>query len=300
MTIIPDFLKKGDKIAIVSPASAIRPEFIDGACRVLNQWGFVPVPGEHCRNSNGYYSGTIHQRLADFRSALHDPDIKAIFCGRGGYGTIHLTDFITPRELADHPKWIIGFSDISVLHALCHKAGMASIHSSMARHLALFGADDSCSMALLDILSGRMPSYSIPSHPFNRFGSVKGEIVGGNLAVLGALVHTPFNLLLPDKILFIEDIAEPIYKVERFLYNLRLSGVLPQLKALVVGQFTDYREPDANGDTMYRMIQRMVEPYKFPVCFNFPIGHIDGNLPIIEGATVSLSVTSTHSSLEFL
>lgn len=300
MTIFPAFLQKGDKIAIVSPASAIRPEYIDGACRVLEQWGFVPVPGEHCRNSNGYYSGTIHERLADFRDALLNPDIKAILCGRGGYGTVHLTQSITPSLIADNPKWIIGFSDISVLHAICHKAGVASIHSSMARHLALFGHDDSCSLSLLHILSGSMPSYSIPSHPFNRFGSVEGEIVGGNLAVLSALVNTPIDLLLPDKILFIEDIAEPIYKVERLLYNLRLSGVLPRLKALIVGQFTDFREPDANGDTMYRMIQRMVEPYNFPVCFNFPVGHIDGNLPIIEGATVSLSITSSHSSLEFL
>ena len=300
MTIFPAFLQKGDKIAIVSPASAIRPEYIDGACRVLEQWGFVPVPGEHCRNSNGYYSGTIHERLADFRDALLNPDIKAILCGRGGYGTVHLTQAITPSLIADNPKWIIGFSDISVLHAICHKAGVASIHSSLARHLALFGPDDNCSLSLLHILSGRMPSYSIPSHPFNRFGSVEGEIIGGNLAVLSALVNTPIDLLLPDKILFIEDIAEPIYKVERLLYNLRLSGVLPRLKALIVGQFTDFREPDANGDTMYRMIQRMVEPYNFPVCFNFPVGHIDGNLPIIEGATVSLSITSTHSSLEFL
>ena len=300
MTIFPAFLQKGDKIAIVSPASAIRPEYIDGACRVLEQWGFVPVPGEHCRNSNGYYSGTIHERLADFHDALLNPDIKAILCGRGGYGTVHLTQSITPSLIADNPKWIIGFSDISVLHAICYKAGVASIHSSMARHLALFGHDDSCSLSLLHILSGSMPSYSIPSHPFNRFGSVEGEIVGGNLAVLSALVNTPIDLLLPDKILFIEDIAEPIYKVERLLYNLRLSGVLPRLKALIVGQFTDFREPDANGDTMYRMIQRMVEPYNFPVCFNFPVGHIDGNLPIIEGATVSLSITSSLSSLEFL
>ena len=296
----PPFLQPGDKVAIVSPASAVKPEFIDGACYVLEQWGFTPVPSEHCRNSVGYYSGTVEERLNDLRQAIFDPEIKAILCGRGGYGTIHLTDFISTNELKINPKWIIGFSDISALHAMCHRAGIASIHSSMAKQLALFGTDNHCNKALLNILTGQLPTYTTPSHPFNRMGSVTGEIVGGNLAVLSGLIGTEYDLLLPDKILFIEDIAEPIYKVERILYNLRLSGGLQRLKGLIVGQFTDYREPDANGDTMYGMIRRMIEPYDYPVCFDFPIGHIDGNLPVIEGATASLNITPHEAKLEFL
>ena len=295
----PDFLKKGDKIAIVSPASAVKPEYIDGAVTILEEIGFVPVLGKHCRNSIGYYSGSVEERVSDFREALHNPEIKAILCGRGGYGTVHLSDFITLEELSNNPKWIIGFSDISVLHAMCYKAGIKSIHSSMAKHLALFGVDDICTKALFNLLSGKPQNYTIPSHSFNRNGIVTGEIVGGNLAVLSGLVGTKYDLLLPNKILFIEDISEPIYKVERILYNLRLSGVLPHLKGLIVGQFTDYREPDANGETMYGMISQMVAPYDYPVCFNFPVGHIDGNLPIIEGATAKLIVGETESTLEF-
>lgn len=292
-------LIKGDKIAIVSPASAVKPEYIDGACRVLEQWGFTPVPSAHCRNNNGYYSGTLEERLADFREALLNPEIKAILCSRGGYGTVHLAEHITADELRDNKKWIIGFSDISVLHAMCHNAGIPSIHSSMAKHLALFGTEDKSNEALYDILTGKLPSYTLPSHPFNREGCVTSEIIGGNLAVLSGLIGTEYDLFLPDKILFIEDIAEPIYKVERILYNLRLSGVLSRLKGLIVGQFTDYREPDANGDTMYGMIQRMIAPYNFPVCFDFPVGHIDGNLPIIEGAMATLNITKNKVELDF-
>lgn len=297
--ILPEFLKRGDQVAVVSPASAVKPEFIDGACHVLEQWGFTPVPSKHCRNNAGYYSASVEQRLCDFREALLNPEIKAILCGRGGYGTIHLTDFVTIDELKDNPKWIIGFSDISVLHAMCYNAGITSIHSSMAKHLALFGPQNYCNNNLYNILLGHLPTYIVPSHSLNRTGTAIAEIIGGNLAVLSGLIGTKYDLLLPDKILFIEDIAEPIYKVERILYNLRLSGVLQRLKGLIVGQFTDYREPDANGDTMYGMIHRMIEPYDYPVCFNFPVGHIESNQPIIEGAKATLNISKDEVKLHF-
>ena len=296
----PKYLTPGDRVAVVSPSGALDPELIDEACETLRKWRLVPVVGEYAKGKYVRFAGTDQQRLQDLQWAMDDPTISAILCGRGGYGTIHLTDFISTNELKINPKWIIGFSDISALHAMCHRAGIASIHSSMAKQLALFGTDNHCNKALRNILTGQLPSYTTPSHPFNRMGSVTGEIVGGNLAVLSGLIGTEYDLLLPDKILFIEDIAEPIYKVERILYNLRLSGVLQRLKGLIVGQFTDYREPDANGDTMYGMIRRMIEPYDYPVCFDFPIGHIDGNLPVIEGATASLNITPHEAKLEFL
>ena len=289
--IFPPHLQKGDKVAIVSPASAVNPDYVDGAVRMLSLWGYVPVIGTHCKGRNGYYSGTPDERLGDLREALLNPEIKAILCSRGGYGCVHLIEHITLDEIKNNPKWLIGFSDVSALHALFNKAGVASIHASMAKHLALHDSNDYCNAALYNILQGRYPTYEIEPHDFNRCGEVKGTIVGGNLAVLGGLVGTNIDLLQGDKILFIEDIAEPIYKVERLLYNLRLSGVLQRLNGLIVGRFTQYDEPNANSETMYGMIKEMVAPYGFPVSYNFPIGHIDENLPVVEGSRVELSVT---------
>lgn len=292
-------LNKGDKIAIVSPASAVDPEYIDGACRVLEAWGYIPLPGKHCRNRLGYFSGSREERLEDFRTALHDPEIKAILCARGGYGTIHHAEHITAEEIRANAKWIIGFSDISVIHAICRCAGVPSIHASMAKHLAMFGADAPCNIALRNILEGNSTVYHIPSHKYNRTGTVSGEIVGGNLAVLSGLIGTPLDIFRPGIILFMEDIGEPIYKVERMLYALRLSGVLGSLKGLIVGRFTDYREPDSNGETMYGMIRRMVTDYNYPVAFDFPIGHIDDNHPIVEGGKATLCIDSNEVALSF-
>lgn len=297
--IFPDFLKKGDKIAIVSPASAVNPSYIDGACSVLEQWGYVLVLGKHCKGKTGYFSGTPEERINDFKEALFNPEIKAILCGRGGYGTIHLAEHLSTDDIRNNAKWLIGFSDISVLHAMFNSAGVASIHASMAKHLSLFGENDTSNIILHGILQGKLPTYNIPPHRFNRCGTTTGTIVGGNIAVLCGLIATQFNLFKPDTILFIEDIGEPIYKVERMLYNLKLSGVLPQLKGLIVGQFTNHEEPDSNGETMYDMINRMVSPYDFPVAYDFPIGHIDTNTPIIESATVTLNVEKHLTNLSF-
>ncbi len=292
--IIPPFLKQGDKVAIVSPASAVKTEYIDGACRVLKEWGYEPVVGKYAKNRSGYYSGSLEERLSDFRSVLHDSSIKAILCSRGGYGTIHLAEHLSQNELRDNAKWIIGFSDISVLHAMLNNAGIASVHASMAKHLSMFGAEDSCNSALHDILEGKYLAYEIASHEYNRIGDASGELVGGNIAVLSGLIGTQLDIFKKDKILFIEDIGEPIYKVERMLYNLRLSGILPYLKGLIVGQFSNCTEPDSNRESMYSMINRMVKPYNYPVAFNFPIGHVNNNRPLIVGGYATLSITNRN------
>ncbi|WKT00770.1 LD-carboxypeptidase [Gallibacterium salpingitidis] len=299
MTVFPDFLRAGDKIAIISPSGAVEPAYIDGACAVLEQWGFVPVLGTYCKGKQGKYAGTQSERLQDFIAALTNNKIKAILCSRGGYGAVHLLEKLPASLLRDHAKWLIGFSDISLLHAAMYHAGVASIHASMAKQLALFGADNNNNKLLCHMLTGQLPTYRTPTHSFNRMGTVTGELIGGNLAVLCGLLRTDYDLFQADKILFIEDIAEPIYKVERMLYNLRLAGVLANLKGLIVGRFTEHLEPDANGDTMYSMIQRLVADYDYPVAYDFPIGHIDENVPLIEGATVKFAVTATEVLLDF-
>lgn len=291
--IFPSPLTKGDKIAIISPASHILPEYVDGACQAIAQMGFQPVVSTHCKGQCGGYSGTIEQRLADFLEALHNPEVKAILCSRGGYGVVHLLEYLSADDIAENAKWLIGFSDISALHAAMVASGVASIHASMAKHLTQFGVDDEANTALFNILQGKLPTYQTPSHAFNKPGTATGTLTGGNMAVLCGLLDTDFDLLSRGDILFIEDVGEEVYKIERMLYNLRLSGVLPMIKGLIVGRFTDYRNPDGNGDSMEQMVKRMVEPYDIPVAFDFPVGHVDENMPLIEGAQVTLTIADT-------
>ena len=291
--IFPSPLTKGDKIAIISPASHILPDYVDGACNAIAQLGFQPVVSTHCKGQCGGYSGTIEQRLADFLEALHNPEVKAILCSRGGYGVVHLLEYLSADDIAENAKWLIGFSDISALHAAMVASGVASIHASMAKHLTQFGVDDEATVALFNILQGNLPTYQTPSHAFNKPGTASGTLTGGNMAVLCGLLDTDFDLLSRGDILFIEDVGEEVYKIERMLYNLRLSGVLPMIKGLIVGRFTDYRNPDGNGDSMEQMVKRMVEPYDIPVAFDFPVGHVDENMPLIEGAQVTLTVADT-------
>ena len=295
--IIPAPLVEGDKIAIVSPASIIRPDLVRGAVDHLSRWGFDPVVMPSALAADGSYAGCREQRLADMTAALTDPSVRAVLCSRGGYGCVHLLDDLSRLPLADDPKWLIGFSDVSALHALFHSKGIASIHGSMAKALALNGDDFEPNRRLRDILAGRFEPVQWPSSPLNHPGEATGTLVGGNLAVLQALIATPFDLLpIPGAILFIEDIAEPIYKVERIIWQLRLAGVLERLAGLVIGQFTDYH-PDKNFTSVEQMLAPLLADLTIPVSFNAPIGHVDDNLPVIEGLRYHLNVNSLNSTL---
>lgn len=287
MLTTPPLLSPGDTIALLSPASAIDPALIDGAASAIAAEGFTPLIMPRAKGRSGSFSAPAAERLADMQAAIDNPDVKAIICGRGGYGAVQLLD----RLRLSRPVWLAGFSDISALHALWHRNGLRSIHSSMAKELTLRQCPgNEANRRLFEILrTGHMPAIQFDAHPFNRPGSAEGTLRGGNLAVLDALVGTPYDLLtLPDTILVIEDIAEPIYKVERMLWRLKLAGVFDRLKGLVIGQFTDYR-PSADWPDMYAMITSLVADYSFPVAFNAPIGHIDANLPFLHGSPASLT-----------
>lgn len=287
--IFPAPLKRGDKIAICSPAGKIKPEIVDAALPVLRTQGWVPVVMPHALGENGNFSGTADERFADLRDAFADPDVRAILCSRGGYGVVHILDRLDRLDLVSDPKWVIGFSDISALHALMNKKGVASIHASMCAHIKE-GADDPDNAALFGILRGERPAFVFDAHPLDRQGIVSGTLMGGNLAVLAELLDTPFDLLKPDSILFIEDVSEPVYKIERILYQLRLCGLLGKIRGLIVGQFTDYK-PDANHADMESMIADALAGYDFPVAFGAPIGHVDHNIPLIESAKITLKVS---------
>ncbi len=296
--IFPAPLRQGDKIAICSPAGKIDENIVTEAIEVLRGHGWNPVVMPHALGESGSFSGTSGERYSDLRDAFSDPDIRAILCSRGGYGVVHNLDRLSKLPLAKDPKWVIGFSDISALHALMTSKGIASIHSSMCAHIKE-GADDPDNAALFAILEGSRPPHIFDSHDYDRPGIATGKLLGGNLAVIAELIGTPFDIIRPDTILFIEDISEPIYKIERILYQLRLNGVLDKLRGLIIGQFTDYKPSDDYPD-METMIRDAVAPYSYPVAFNAPIGHVDHNIPLIENATITLKVSpSGRNSIIF-
>lgn len=297
--IYPQALVPGDKIAIVSPASRILSEYVDKAAEVLRNSGYVVEVGEHAKGLSGSYSGTLQERLADLKAAFDEDSVKAILCARGGYGVVHLLEYFDREYLQNHAKWVMGFSDISALHSLMSSAGICSIHCQMCKHFANFGAEEESSQSILNVLQGKYPEYKEAPHPFNRIGKASGKIFGGNLAVLNGLISTPYNSIQPGQILFVEDIGEAVYRVERMLYQLRLNGVLANLKGLVAGQFTEYKPNEKDGEDMYDMIRRMTAEYDYPVAFNFPIGHVDRNLAMIEGANAELDVSENNVNLKF-
>ena len=292
-------LKHNDQIRIVSPSGSIHPELIDGAAKVLTSWGLQVTEGKFVRSEYGRFAGTKEQRIADLQEALDDPNVKAILCSRGGYGIAQIVDKLDFTTFTKSPKWLIGFSDITILHNVITNLGIASIHGIMAKHLTELSVDSEQLIRLKDSLFGNFPTYAIPPHQQNRTGQASGKLIGGNLSVLMALRGSQFDLPYQNNILFIEDIAEKPYHIDRMMQNLRFSGVLAQLSGLIVGQFSDCDEDPLMKQTVSEIILSAVSDYDFPVCFNFPAGHVDYNLPLILGANVSLNVNKIEVKLTF-
>lgn len=301
----PRSLQQGDTIAILAPATTIKSEYVAGAGSFLQALGYrIRIMRHTLGPADGTYASSKAFRLTDFIDAYTDPEVRAILCARGGYGTIHLIDHITPELLKSDPKWVIGFSDISAFHAMMHRAGICSLHASMAKHLTLLGRDE-CTENLLQILTkGTEIKYDTDGDSRNIEGKATGKLRGGNLAVLDGLVGTPYDILTPsegeDVILFIEDIGEAIYRTERMIRRLSLSGALQRYKGIIVGQFTE-SHPDLNFETTADMLRKRLPEWgvsnETPIAFNFPIGHTDRNLPIIEGCQATLNVSKEHVTL---
>ncbi len=296
----PSFLQKDDRVVIVSPSSKIDKQFLEGAKKRLESWGLKVYIGKHAGGSSGRYAGTIKQRLTDLQDAMDDPKVKAILCSRGGYGAIHLIDSIDFTAFNEHPKWLLGFSDITALHYLFQKNGFASLHSLMARHLTVESEDDCCISYLKNILFGELPDYTCEKHKLNRKGIAKGILRGGNMAVAYGLRGTSYDLPAEGTILFIEDVSERPHAIERMMYNLKLGGILEKLSGLIIGQFTEYEEDGSLGKELYPALADLLKEYEFPVCFNFPVGHVTNNLPLINGANVELIVGEKNVELKFI
>ena len=311
---MPQALKSGDTIAIISPSSTPTREVVERGCAVLRGWGYVPVVGKHVFSSYHGFAGTAEERAADLLWALRDSTIKAIMCSRGGDGAVQVLQRIPLKEFASHPKWLIGFSDATALHSGMVSAGVMSIHGTMCEGIAARSDDDPVILAMRQILQGQMPVYSAAHHRLDQTGEATGILVGGNMSVFCGLAGSDYDFLNradeglrvgePSSgmglILFIEDTGEGMSKVDRMLHQIEIRGVLPRLKGIVVGHFSKYKEGECGFETMYDMLHEYLKDYDVPVCYDFPIGHHSGkNYPLVEGCRVRLKVTADGTQLDF-
>ncbi|MDR2840920.1 MAG: LD-carboxypeptidase [Paludibacter sp.] len=290
----------GDEIRIVSPGGAIDNNLICEASQVISNMGYTLSIGKYATGKYGRYSGTVNQRCADLQNALDDPQVKAIICARGGYGTVQLLEKLDFTRFVQNPKWIVGYSDISVLHSAVNRLGINSLHAGMMAQIATLGAEDISVKSIFTTLKGKNLDYELESHPQNKFGTAVGQLVGGNLSVLAGLRATPYDLNYDSAILFIEDVNEKIYHIDRMLQNLRLSGVFEKINGLIVGHFTDCVEDKLMKISLKKIILNAVSGYHFPVCFDFPAGHQAPNMPLILGSKVELQVNEKNIKLQYI
>ncbi|SHF41513.1 muramoyltetrapeptide carboxypeptidase [Mariniphaga anaerophila] len=295
--IIPPYLNPGDKIRIVSPAGKVKEEFVLPAVEWLLDKGYRVELGRHVFDSHFQFAGTDQQRLEDLQTALDDSETSAVICSRGGYGTVRIFNKLEYDGLFRHPKWLVGFSDITVLHAGLNRNRMASVHGVMPRYfLNSDGLPGESLQSLMQILAGGGASYAVPASAGNRQGQATGELVGGNLSIISGLQGTGYELNTDGKILFLEDINEFLYHVDRMMLQLKLSGKFEKMAGLVLGNFTDMKDNDSPfGKTISEIILEAVAEYDFPVCFDFPAGHEQKNLALVFGKKWELNVTGQES-----
>ena len=295
----PQYLKAGDKIALISPSYFTPMENVEKTADVLRSWGFEPVIGPNVgKVVDGRYAGTIAERVSDLRWALNDPEIKAIICNRGGYGTIQLIDQLSLKELSANPKWLVGFSDISTLHGLLTRAGVMSIHGTMSSFLAK-GGEDMTSTLMRDLLLGRVPRYELPAHEQNITGRAHGVLVGGNICTFVPNLNTQADATAGrDLILFIEEVEESMHNIDRQFNILRMNGVLSRCKGIILGEFTECGSEFTYG-SVEAMLRSYLKEYNIPLLCGFPGGHGDINLPLVMGAPVTIDVRNDGATINF-
>jgi muramoyltetrapeptide carboxypeptidase len=296
----PPFLKKGSVIGITCPSSYVAPEKIDSCVSVLEHWGFKVKRGSTIGTNHHYFSGTDDERRADLQAMLDDPGIDAILMGRGGYGMSRIIDGLDFTAFVKQPKWVCGFSDITVLHNHIEKNfGIATLHSPMCGAFTTETANEAYLKTFYAALAGESIFYHTHAHRYNRNGVTEASLIGGNLSLLSHVVGSASDVDTAGKILFIEDIEEYLYKMDRMLLTLKRAGKLDHLKGLVVGYMTNMLDTDRPfGQNIEEIIWDKVKEYHYPVCFNFPCGHEDINYTLTMGAAHKLAVTDNGAILE--
>lgn len=292
----PPYLKPEDKVGVVSTAKRTEPHEIEQGLAVLKSWGLEPVIGRNAFNEYGFLAGTDEERLTDLQQMLDDDSIKAVFFTKGGYGTLRIVDGIDWTNFRQNPKWLVGYSDITLLHCHVHNFGIESLHAVMLQGYAksTIASYDTIMAALF----GERLNYEIPSAPDTTLnGNVEGILVGGNLSMLFAIVGSPSDINMDSKILFIEDIDEYLYHYDRMLVSLKRAGKLKGLKAVIVGQMVDIKESTLPWGRNDREIT--LEHFECPVIFDFPAGHVTDNRALLLGRNIKMTSTAQTIKIDF-
>ena len=290
----PEYLQPGDTVGVLGLACKVNIEQLEQAFGVLESWGLHVVRGRSLRSAYHQFAGDDATRAADFQAMLNDPTIKAIFSARGGYGSSRIIDSIDFGQLLRQPKWVIGFSDITAVHAHLHTLGVVRLHATMPKLFGQEGGEQALA-TLYNALFGKSLRYEVPSHVLNREGVATGQVVGGNLCLLAHGIGTASDIDTAGKILFLEDVSEYLYNLDRMLLQLRRAGKLSHLAGLVAGYFSDLKDNETPfGKTAYEIIQEHTQAFGYPVCYGFAVGHEPDNwaLPCGEVATLSVGATS--------
>ncbi|MGC6428191.1 MAG: S66 peptidase family protein [Flavobacteriales bacterium] len=295
--IFPEHLVKGDKIALISTARKISKIDVEYSVQTITNWGFEVVFGKNLFNQMNQFSGSDQQRSDDLQQMIDRKDIKAILCVRGGYGTVRIIDKIDFSSLFENPKWIVGYSDVTVLHSHLNTLGLASLHASMPINFKTNTPE--CLESIRLALTGKKILHSTKHNSFNRNGIANAQIVGGNLSILYSLCGSSSDINTNNKILFLEDLDEYLYHIDRMMYNLKRTGKLCNLAGLIIGSMSDMHDNTIPfGKKVEEIIYDLVKEYNYPVCFDFPAGHVKNNLCLPLGKTATLTV-GEKTTLEY-
>ena len=297
---IPPYLKKGDTIGIVCPSGTLTAKKAATCISTLEAWGYKVKIGKTLGTQHHYFSATDEARAADMQDMLDDKKVQAVLCGRGGYGMSRIIDLLDFKKFTKHPKWVIGFSDITLLHNHCTEVlKTASLHAPMAAAFNNGQSNNEWVLSLKNALQGKKANYKAAPHALNRIGKTKGKLVGGNLTLVAHAIGSVSSLKTKNTILFLEDIGEYKYNIDRMMLQLKRSGMLKNLAGLIVGGFTQTKDSDpAFGATAYEIIQAAVAEYNYPVCYDFPVSHDKENFALKHGIEYALEVTAKKVNLK--
>ena len=295
----PKSLIPGDLISILAPAKSIEADFIEYATEILNKRGYRTTVSRNCLGQYHYYSGTDEERRIDFQEALDNPEIKAILCARGGYGSIRIFDLLNWDEFKNSPKWILGFSDVTVFHHIIHSFGIQSIHSTMPLNFRNNSVESIETM--FSAINGSLFKVISASSKRNIKGTSKGILVGGNLSIIYSFLCSDYCYDFTNKILFIEDLSEQYYHIDRMMHALKQAGIFDKIRGLIVGGMTDLQDTKVPfGMNAHEIILEHVSGLDIPVCFDFPCGHIDDNRAMILGSEVLFQVSELSVELAYV
>lgn len=295
---IPPYLKKGDTVGILATARKVELESLQPAIALLESWGLKVVIGKTVGKEENQLAGADWQRATDLQEMMDNPNIKAIWTAKGGYGTVRVVDRLNFAKFKQNPKWLIGFSDVTVLHSHINNMDIATLHAIAC--VSVKNATPDAKESLRKALFGEKLEYSIPAHEFNKTGKATGELIGGNLSVLYSIMGSESEADYKGKIIFIEDLDEYLYHIDRMMMNLKRNDYFKNVKGIVIGGMTKMRDNEIPwGHTALEIIQDITKEYKIPICFNFPAGHIQDNRALVFGKQITLDVNAQGTKISF-